>query len=108
MKPPYAVLRKNYPRSETCEALFIEIGWPDLINNMAFWDTCAIQMSYGLRLSTLPFLSGGMRAKARKIKGARASKPRTPGSVLGRAWCRSFGQTTSMIASIPITNRTTR
>lgn len=69
MKPPYAVLRQNYPRSETREVLFTEIGWPDLINNMAFWDTCAIRMSYGLRLSKVPFLGGGMRAKAGKIKG---------------------------------------
>ncbi len=45
MKPPYAVLRQHYPRTETGEVLFTEIGWPDLINNMAFWDTCAIRMS---------------------------------------------------------------
>ena len=69
MKPPFSVLQQNYPRTESREVLFTEIGWPDLIDNKAYWDTCAIRMSYALRLSQLPFASASMRAKAGKIKG---------------------------------------
>jgi len=69
MRPTYALLSSNYPAKESREVFFTEIGWPDLIDNMAFWDTCAIRMSYALRLSSVPFSSGNMRAKAGKIKG---------------------------------------
>ena len=70
MKPHYALLRQNYPRTDTRAVLFTELGWPDLVGNKAFLDTCAIRMSVALRLSRVPFQGGGMRAKAGKIKGA--------------------------------------
>lgn len=69
MKPLFSVINQNYPAKESREVLFTEIGWPDLIDNKAFWDTCAIRMSYALRLASVPFAGGNMRAKAGKIKG---------------------------------------
>lgn len=69
MKPRFSVINQNYPAKESREMLFTEIGWPDLIDNKAFWDTCAIRMSYALRLSSVPFIGGSMRAKAGRIKG---------------------------------------
>lgn len=69
MKPPFSVINQHYPAKESREVLFTEIGWTDLIDNKAFWDTCAIRMSYALRLSSVPFASGSWRAKAGKIKG---------------------------------------
>lgn len=69
MKPSFYQVQRNYPKTDSRETLFTEIGWPDLIDNKAYWDTCAIRMSYALRLAGVPFMSGSMRAKAGKIKG---------------------------------------
>lgn len=69
MKPLFSVMYHNYPRLEKREVLFDEIGWSDLTDNKAFKDTCAIRMSYALRLSMIQFHSGDMKAKAGKIKG---------------------------------------
>lgn len=69
MKPSFSIMNQNYPAKESREALFTDIGWTNLIDNKAFWDTCAIRMSIALRLSSVPFSSGNMRAHAGKIKG---------------------------------------
>ena len=69
MKPQFGVVYQNYPRLEKHETLFTEMGWADLNNNNAFKDTCAIRMSYALRLSSVPFNSGTMKAKAGKVEG---------------------------------------
>lgn len=69
MKPPFSVMQRNYPKTESREVLFNEIGWTDLINNNAYWDTCAIRMSYALRRSGVSFAGGSMRATAGRIKG---------------------------------------
>lgn len=37
MKPTYQVLRQCYPRKDSREALFADIGWSDLTNNKAYW-----------------------------------------------------------------------
>lgn len=69
MKPSFFRLQKNYPKTESQEALFTEIGWADLLGKDAYKDTCAIRMSYALRLTGVQFLGGNMRAKEGKIKG---------------------------------------
>ena len=69
MKPRFAVMQRNYPKAEPQKELFTEIGWTDLLGKDAYKDTCAIRMSYALRLSGVQFMGGGMRAKAGKIKG---------------------------------------
>lgn len=69
MRPQFGVVYHNYPRLEKREELFAEIGWSDLNDNNAFKDTCAIRMSYALRLSMVPFHSGSMKAKTGKIAG---------------------------------------
>ena len=69
MKPSFSEVQRKYPKTESREALFTEIGWTGLIDNNSYWDTCAIRMSYALRLARVPFVSGNMRAKAGKIKG---------------------------------------
>jgi len=48
MKPLFAVLRQNYPKSELQEVLFPELGWADLVRKPAFKDTCAVRMSIAL------------------------------------------------------------
>jgi hypothetical protein len=48
MKPAFEKLRLCYPRTGTREVLFGSIGWTDLTNNPAYFDTCAIRMSVGL------------------------------------------------------------
>jgi len=69
MKPNFSTVQRNYPKTESQEALFTEIGWTDLLGKDAYKDTCAIRMSYALRLSGVQFMGGSMQAKAGRIKG---------------------------------------
>lgn len=69
MKPQFGVMYQNYPRLEKRQVLLTEMGWADLNDNKAFKDTCAIRMSYALRLSSVSFHSGTMKAKAGKVEG---------------------------------------
>jgi len=69
MKPPFHQLRQLYPRKESREALFADIGWSDLDANPAYWDTCAIRMSTGLLRAGVDLPGARMRAKAGTIKG---------------------------------------
>jgi hypothetical protein len=69
MKPRFSTMQQNYPATESQEALYTEIGWTDLLGKDAYKDTCAVRMSYALRLSDVQFMGASMRAKAGKIKG---------------------------------------
>jgi hypothetical protein len=69
MKPSYQVLHQLYPRKDTREALFADIGWSDLTSNPAYWDTCAIRMSTGLLRAGITLPGARMQAKAGTIKG---------------------------------------
>jgi hypothetical protein len=69
MKPSYQVLRQLYPRKESREVLFADIGWADLTNDSAYYDTCAIRMSTGLLRAGVTLPSARMQANAGTIKG---------------------------------------
>jgi hypothetical protein len=69
IRPAYQLLRQQYPRSETREVLFADIGWSDLTKNPAFWDTCAIRMSAALLRAGVSLPGARMQAKAGTIKG---------------------------------------
>ena len=69
MKPSYQLLRQHYPRKERREALFADIGWNDLVEDPAYWDTCAIRMSTGLLRAGVTLPGARMQAKAGTIKG---------------------------------------
>lgn len=87
MKPYFQALRSVYPRKDSREALFADIGWSDLTNNDAYWDTCAIRMSTALLRAGVVLPGARMQAKAGTIKDqwiepgqARLSQ------ILKRAW----------------------
>lgn len=69
MKPSYQVLRQVYPRKDSREALFADIGWSDLTDNPAYLDTCAIRMSTGLLRAGVILPGARMQANAGTIKG---------------------------------------
>jgi hypothetical protein len=69
MKPAYHVLRENYPRKDSRELLFADIGWSDLTNNPAYWDTCAIRMSTALLRTGVMLPGARMQAHAGTLKG---------------------------------------
>lgn len=68
MKPPFHVLRQHYPRWDTKEVLYTELGWGDLVKNEAFRDTCAIRMSCGLLRAGVDLPAARMKAKAGVLK----------------------------------------
>jgi hypothetical protein len=69
VKPAYQVLRQFFPRKDTREQLFADIGWNDLVKDPAYWDTCAIRMSVGLLRAGVTLPGARMRANAGTIKG---------------------------------------
>lgn len=70
MKPSFARLRGNFSPAPAMlrAALFREIGWEDLTDNKAYWNTCAIRMSLALikKGMTIP---GRMPIKKGPYKG---------------------------------------
>jgi len=70
MKPNFAILRGNFSPAPTVlrAALFREIGWEDLTENKAYWDTCAIRMSLALIKSGMT-IPGRMPIKSGSHKG---------------------------------------
>lgn len=71
MKPGYQALRAVYPRKDSREELFGGIGWGDLVNNRAYWDTCAIRMSIALLRAGVLLPGARMGSKAGPTKGHR-------------------------------------
>ena len=71
MKPAFALLWSNYPRSEKREVLFEDLGWTDIKDHPGYKDTCAIRMSVGLVRSGLTIPGAPMRVKAGKLKDKR-------------------------------------
>lgn len=70
MKPVFAVLRHNYPRTALQADLFREIGWFDLLGKPAYKDTCAIRMSIALLSSGVPLPGARMKANAGVIQNS--------------------------------------
>jgi hypothetical protein len=71
MMPPFEMLRGGYPKTETREALFTELGWSDITSNVSYKDTCAIRMSVGLLRAGLSIPGASMRVNAGLLKGKR-------------------------------------
>lgn len=69
MNPSFQVLRQLYPRKDSREVLFADIGWDDLVKDPAYWDTCAIRISVGLLRAGVALPGARMQAKAGTIKG---------------------------------------
>jgi len=71
MKPNFRILLSAFSPAPSVQraTLFKEIGWDDLIDNEAYWDTCAIRMSLALIKSgmtipgRMPIKSGVHRGK---------------------------------------------
>ncbi len=68
-RPNFDALKRVYPRTTDREKLFADIGWNDLVSNPAYWDTCAIRMSYGLLLAGVHLPGARMKAKGAVIPG---------------------------------------
>lgn len=87
MKPSYLLLRRLYPRTDSREALFGELGWNDLTNNMAYWNTCAIRMSVGLLRAGISLPGARMQAKMGSIKGRWIERGQAKlSNILKRLW----------------------
>jgi hypothetical protein len=69
MRPPFSVLMAAYPRFVDRAPLFADIGWTDLVNDKAYWDTCAIRMSYALLHAGVALPGARMKANDGAIKG---------------------------------------
>ena len=87
IRPTFDAVLRDYPRKTERAPLFSDIGWGDLTDNKAYWDTCAIRMSYALLNAGVTLPGARMKAKAGKISGryiepgqARLSK------ILKRIW----------------------
>lgn len=86
-RPPFDAVLKAYPRHTERAPLFADIGWSDLTNNPAYWDTCAVRMSYALLNAGVTLPGARMKAKGGAIKG----KAIEPGqaklsNILKRIW----------------------
>ena len=66
----FAQLAKHYPTVAefSHDALFVELGWHDLIRNPAFTNTCAIRLSYCLIRAGIT-IPGRIKIKAGPHKG---------------------------------------
>ena len=71
MKPWFDDLQRQYPKSESREVLYDELGWQDLTNNPAYFDTCAIRMSTALLRAGVRLPGARMKANAGRLKGKR-------------------------------------
>lgn len=69
IKPTFWALYMHFPRTTTREELFASIGWNDLVNSPAYWDTCAIRMSDALLNAGVHLPGARMKAKAGPISG---------------------------------------
>lgn len=89
MKPTFSALQKHYPKSETREDLYAEIGWSDVVKHPAFQDTCAIRMSIALLRARVPLLGANMKAKGGSLagRGIETGQGRLSG-ILKRLWGR--------------------
>lgn len=87
MKPAFARLRSNYPRSEKREELFAQLGWGTIANNPAYKDTCAIRMSVALARSGMHLSGGTMRVQTGELKGDRIeTRQHKLSEILKRLW----------------------
>ncbi|MFL6672903.1 MAG: T6SS effector amidase Tae4 family protein [Massilia sp.] len=71
IKPPYAVLRRNYPdrRSVSSDELYMWIGQPELAKKLGWENTCALRMSLGLVRSGVHVSPARLLVRAGECKG---------------------------------------
>lgn len=69
MKPSFQIVMQNYPRATLRQALFADVGWNDLAENPAYYDTCAIRVSYALLNAGVILPGARMQAKAGALNG---------------------------------------
>lgn len=69
----FSILRNNFSSNKTVKQgdLFREIGWDDLIGNVAFENTCAIRLSLALIKSKVIIPEARMAIKSGPHKGKR-------------------------------------
>jgi hypothetical protein len=104
--PSYELLRQLYPRKDTREVLFSDIGWSDLTNNKAYWDTCAIRMSIGLLRAGVQLPGARMQAKAGTIKGQWIEPGQAKlSAILTHIWGRPEVYTSEQLANGAIGSR---
>lgn len=70
---PFGVLMQNYPRKRDVprDALYRLIGWDDLIDDLAYENTCATRVSLALIRSGIAIPDARMAIKAGPHKGKR-------------------------------------
>lgn len=71
MRPFFDIVRRHYPKSEEREDLYVQIGWGDVVDKVAFKDTCAVRMSLALGRCGVPLPGASMRGKAGAANGLR-------------------------------------
>lgn len=87
MRPMFAALWRHYPRTDTKEKLYEQLGWSDIINHPGYKDTCAIRMSLGLAGAGVPLPGAKMRVKAGSLKDRRVEpRQRDLSKILKRIW----------------------
>lgn len=90
MKPLFSTLYKNYPRKDKVprEQLFADLGWEKLLNDEAFYNTCAIRVHLALIRSgvTLP-------GRLKILEGSNKGKMIEPGQGrLSHLLLKNFGE----------------
>lgn len=87
MKPAFADLQRRYPRTASRAELYDEIGWGDLVENSAYFDTCATRMSVALLKAGVALPGARMRANTGSLRGKRIEPGQGKLSqILKRTW----------------------
>jgi hypothetical protein len=89
MKPSFDILNQNYqrPKQSPRDALLMSIGWPDVLKNPAFADTCAIRMSTALVGSGIVLPGARMKINKGPLRGKRIEPGQAKlSNILKRLW----------------------
>lgn len=103
MMPAFVSVRAKFPKSESREMLFTELGWADIIDHAGYKDTCAIRMSMALLHTGLTIPGASMRVKAGPLKGKRIEpRQRRLSTTLKQLWGQpeSYGSEKTARAAI--------
>lgn len=71
MKPSFDQVHQHFPKNETRDVLYKEVGWTDLVNHPSFYDTCAIRMSMALLRAGVTLPGARMAVRNGRLKGRR-------------------------------------
>jgi hypothetical protein len=85
-RPPFDAVLNVYPRHIERAPLFADLGWSDLTNNPAYWDTCAIRMSYALLKAGVALPGARMKSKGSSVKGYIEPGQVKLSSILKKIW----------------------